>query len=75
MPVCALCTSASVLDAPQAAVLFGGKMYLVKDNYQDWPLSKFTTMRLQGISHPQYTVTDQAQITDVQSLVSCVAQL
>jgi len=58
------------LDAPQATVLCGGKMYLVRDNYQDWPLSKFTTMHLQGISHPQYTVTDQAQITDVQSLVS-----
>lgn len=27
-------------------------------------------MHLQGISHPQYTVTDQVQITDVQSLVS-----
>ena len=64
-----------VVDAPQAVVLCGGKLYLVKDNYQDWPLSKFTTMRLQDIPHPQYTVTNQVQITDVQSLVSCAGQL
>ena len=58
------------LDAPEATVLCRGKLYLVRDNYRDWPLSKITTMPLQGISHPQYTVTDQVQITDVQSLVS-----
>lgn len=64
-----------LLDAPQAVVVCEGKLYLVRDNYRSWPLSKFTTMRLQGISHPQYEVAKQALITDVQSLVSCAGQL
>lgn len=73
---CARCTPLPLfLDAPQAAVVCEGKLYLVRDNYQDWPLSKFTTMCLQRISHPQYEVIKQALITDVHSLVSCARQL
>ena len=58
------------LDSPQAAVLCGDKLYLVKDNYRHWPLSKFTTMHLQGVAHPQYELIEQALITDVHKLVS-----